>query len=322
MWDVDNLPIQITDQSQDGDEVTFMITQNFFNDTISKLALNYKQGPVDTACEVNSEVGFDWRQTYTAVCIGGKASVKIYIHFCVEEHDTDCDYCAPPESLDNYSALSFELDCDEICEGPTSVPTSGPTYSALSFELEGPAYGPTRAPTSVPTSAPTSGPTSSSTTSSPPSPCIDRSKEKLVAKIGDGPEDCAGDGVLMWDVDNLPIQITDQSQDGDEVTFMITQNFFNDTISKLALNYKQGPVDTACEVNSEVGFDWRQTYTAVCIGGKASVKIYIHFCVEEHDTDCDYCAPPESLDNYSALSFELDCDEICEGPTSGPTSAW
>ncbi|CAJ1937956.1 unnamed protein product [Cylindrotheca closterium] len=131
------------------------------------------------------------------------------------------------------------------------------------------------------------------------------SKETLVGEVGNGPKKCANQQNLNdLDENDLPIQVT--SQDGDAVTFEISQTLYSGTVEKVALNYNRGSTDIVCEVNSGVSEKWIESYTAVCVNGKAEVKIYLHFC-ESDDTHCDYCAVPDDKDDYLALSVELDC---------------
>lgn len=143
-----------------------------------------------------------------------------------------------------------------------------------------------------------------------------------MGQVGIGPEQCGvKEDMMDLNQGNLPIQITEQSQNGDQVSFKIVQNFYDGVIKKVALNYDRGIVDIACEVNSDVGADWSETYTAACINGKATVKLYLHFCdgdpvtnnpAEIEQSKCDYCGVPDSNVDYLAISVELDCYEICE----------
>jgi hypothetical protein len=148
--DLDNLPIQITDLSQDGSTVAFRIDQSFFDGTVANLAVHYHHGVNDVDCGVYSNVEAEWSKTHNAVCFGGKADVKIYLHFCGETEGDDCDYCdTPSDNLDDFVEFSFELDCYEICEaaGPSSGPKSGPTYGPTSVPTGGPTLGPSVAAT-------------------------------------------------------------------------------------------------------------------------------------------------------------------------------
>jgi hypothetical protein len=148
-FDDDMLPIQITDQSQDGSTVSFQITQDFVDSVVGKLSVHYHSSVSDAACNVESNVEFGWTsEDYTATCFEGKADVKVYLYLCGREIETDRDYCQrPSDNLDDYLELSFILDCEEICE------TEGPTFS--------PTVSPTTGPSASPTIIPTAGPTSS-----------------------------------------------------------------------------------------------------------------------------------------------------------------
>lgn len=152
--------------------------------------------------------------------------------------------------------------------------------------------------------------------------CGDSAEETLVGQIGNGAKHCATkSNMIDVDENDLPIQIVSQNPNGEEVTFGIVQNLYSGTVSKVALNYHRGPTDVACEVNSDVAADWTETYTAVCFEGKATVKVYLHFC-DNGGSECDYCAVPEEKNDYLALSFELECYEPCETtvPATSPTS--
>jgi hypothetical protein len=129
--------------------------------------------------------------------------------------------------------------------------------------------------------------------------------------------------MFEMDKDNLPIQITDQSQDGGSVSFRIDQNFIDGTVDRLAVNYHKNTTDIECDVNPDVNPTWDKEYTAVCFNGKADVKIYLYMCDNPRDVDCDYCTTPIQPSDFYEYTFILDCYEICEteGPTSGPTSA-
>ena len=149
--------------------------------------------------------------------------------------------------------------------------------------------------------------------------CGDTDQEQLVGQTGNGPQQCGtGGNIIELDENDLPIQIISQNHDGSEVTFGLVQNLFTGSVSKLALNYHSGPEEIACEVNSGVAADWTETYTAACFDGKASVKLFFHFC-DSDGTECDYCEVPEDKDDYLALSFELECYQPCDSPPPAPT---
>jgi hypothetical protein len=151
--------------------------------------------------------------------------------------------------------------------------------------------------------------------------CGDSDQEQLVAQTGNGPQQCGLDGsIIELDENDLPIQIISQNHDGSEVTFGVVQNLFTGSVSKLALNYHSGPEEIACTVTSDVAADSTETYTAACFDGKASVKLYLHFC-DSDAMECDYCEVPEDKDDYMALSFELECYQPCEPPAPAPTTS-
>jgi len=151
--------------------------------------------------------------------------------------------------------------------------------------------------------------------------CEQSAEENLVGQVGNGPVSCGvNGGVYALDENDLPIEIINQDPNGEDVTFGFVQNLYSDAISKVALSFHSGPEDIGCEVESDVVADWTETYTAACFDGKATVKLYLHFCGNE-DTDCDYCAVPDDKDDYVALSFELDCYEPCDSPTAAPTTS-
>ena len=66
----------------------------------------------------------------------------------------------------------------------------------------------------------------------PTSPYSCRIEEKLVSKVRKGTKVCGDkDNMIDIDEDDSSIQITDQSEDGDEVvTFRIVQNFYNGVV--------------------------------------------------------------------------------------------
>lgn len=155
-----------------------------------------------------------------------------------------------------------------------------------------------------------------------PTSCVPSSEEILVGETGKGPKDCGTRQNFEFDETDFPIEIVNQNPNGEEVTFGFVQNLYTESISKVALNYYQGFQDITCDVNSNVASGATETYTAKCFEGKASVKLFLHFC-ESDETECDYCADPTDRWEYYSLSFELDCYEPCgtDPPQPSPTPA-
>lgn len=146
--------------------------------------------------------------------------------------------------------------------------------------------------------------------------CTPSAVETLTRQAGNGPSgSCGNANEYSLDPNDLPIEIISQNPNGEEVTFGFVQNVYESLISKVALSYYSDPEEIACEVNSGMDVDDTATYTAVCFEGIATIHLFFHFC-ETEDTDCDYCALPDSLDNYYALTFELECYKEC---TPSPT---
>jgi hypothetical protein len=205
---------------------------------------------------------------------------------------------------------------------PSQVPSGVPSMIPSAVPSKNPSSSPTTSPSRDPTPAPSERPTWSPTLSVRPTPCIWRASERKQERNGNGPnENCTA---FDYNSNYVPVAIIDQSQEGDTVTFRVSNRvFYGSIMSMLAMEYDVAADSAVCDVQTAETFDASRSYTGVCTNGQLDVKFYLYMCDSDQEMQSDYCSRPTDLDDYWEHRYLLDCYELCEteGPTSGPTYA-
>jgi hypothetical protein len=186
------------------------------------------------------------------------------------------------------------------------VPCNSEPCQDREIEIETTPTPPPTPPAGEPTSGPTSGPTTGPTAEI----CIDDPLVELDAKIGLGSVSCNGTVIDFADND-LPIEVIDRSDDGENVTFRIDQLFYSDTIAKMAVHHRYNKTSSECDFEDDVEYGWNDTYTAQCFMGEAHVTVYLYLCGYEEEEECDYCQRQENMTNFMEYSFSLSCLPPC-----------
>jgi hypothetical protein len=208
--------------------------------------------------------------------------------------------------------------------GPSFVPSVSPSGTPSIMPSQVPSGVPSVIPSAVPSKNPSLSPTTTSnpTLSIRPTPCIWRASERKQERNGNGPnESCTA---FDYNSNYVPVTIIDQSQEGDTVTFRVTNRaFYGSIMSMLAMEYNEAADSAVCDVQTAETFEASTSYTGVCTDGQLEVNFYLYMCNSDEERESDYCSRPTDLDDYWEFRYLLDCYELCEteGPTSGPTYA-
>jgi cysteine-rich repeat protein len=205
--------------------------------------------------------------------------------------------------------------CSSTCVTETSEPTTAPTTaSPINVLTASPTAAPTASPTEAPTPQPTTPTETESPVTTPPAPLCSEYMPlpELVDEIGTVVE-CPFDASM----------ITIDEQNGDNVTFTITQNICGEQVipDYLSVSYETTSGDDFdCEalVENDAAYGSTHSYTAMCSHGKASIGVYIRNDGTSA-SECDTCEAPARYDTdvvawYITIPCEPDCvpnDDEC-----------
>jgi hypothetical protein len=301
-----SMPIVVTNKG--GTTVSFDVVQTWTS-SLCWMSVEYQASSTGSfTCPKAQGLSYLSKRSFTAKCVGGYATVKLWMHDETFTSVSDITasvpaYCSPSTDYGHKVAYFYTVPCNSQCSpaGPTTKPLTSPTLKPTTKPSPKPTLKPTALPSGKPIAKPTAKPSYKPTTKHATVNCVVQSAGNM-------------DPNSSYPPNYMPIVVTNKG--GSTVSFNVLQAWKGDTISWMSVEYQDSSGTWQCPKADEVGYGSTRSFTAKCSGGSATVKLWIHDGSFKGLSDITpsipaYCSPSADSGKKVAYYFSVPCSSTC-----------